>query len=214
MALDFFNREPTAFWAGLIGSIELADYGRNINLFQLPNPVKTNKPATKSAIASAAEKIDAYKDDLIRKLGYLARVRGLTDLPLETKQTLLEGLTRHNEAYEMVAIVNSQGDPVAVVSPYDRVGLGNIKYSPLFVRAFKRQEDYVNPVTINPKIHQLVTTIAVPIRNQKDEVDGILVAIVNLKFLDFVVSQTEIGKTGYTYIIDLTRNVVIAKKKK
>lgn len=161
---------------------------------------------------AAAQKIDAYMDDLIRKLGYLARVRGLTDLPLETKQTLLEGLIRHNDAYEMVAIVNRQGEPVAVVSPYNRVGLGNIKYSPLFVRAFKQQEDYVNPVTIDPEIHQLVTTIAVPIRNQKDEVDGILVARVNLKFLEFVVSQTEVGQTGYTYVID-DRNVAIAKKR-
>ncbi len=160
----------------------------------------------------AAQKIDAYMDDLIRKLGYLARVRGLTDLPLETKQTLLDGLTRHNDAYEMVAIVNSQGEPVAVVSPYDRVGLGNLINSPLFVRAFKQQEDYVNPVTIDPEIHQLVTTIAVPIRNQKDEVDGILLARVNLRFLDFVVSQTQVGKTGYTYVID-DRKVVIAKKR-
>ncbi|MFB2972360.1 cache domain-containing protein [Aerosakkonema sp. BLCC-F183] len=161
---------------------------------------------------AAAETIDAYMDDLIRKLGYLARVQGLTDLPLETKQTLLEGLTRHNDAYEMVAIVNRQGNPVVVVSPYNRVGLGNLALTPLFVRSFRRQEDYVDAVSIDPEIHQLVTTIAVPIRDRQDEVDGILLARVNLKFLDFVVSQTEVGKTGYTYVID-DRNFIIAKKR-
>ncbi|WP_425216093.1 adenylate/guanylate cyclase domain-containing protein [Tumidithrix helvetica] len=161
---------------------------------------------------TAAEQINAYIDDLERKLGYLARVRGLSNLPVEAQQTLIEGLTRHNDAYEVVAIVNRQGDPVAVASPYGMVKLENLANSPIFMRAFKRNEDAVDNVSIDPKIHQLVTTIAVPIRNQKDEVDGVLLAKVNLRFLDFVLSQTEVGTTGYTYVID-NRHVLIAKQR-
>jgi signal transduction histidine kinase/DNA-binding NarL/FixJ family response regulator len=160
---------------------------------------------------TAAETINAYIDDLHRKLGYLARIRGLTDLPHEIKHNLLEGLTRHNDAYEMVAIINRQGNPVAVVSPYGVDEPGNLANSPAFLQAFQQKEDYVAPAEIDRRINQLVTTIAVPIRNQKDEVDGVLIAKVNLKFLDFVVSQTSVGKTGYTYVID-RRNVVIAQK--
>ena len=52
--------------------------------------------------------------------------------------------------------------------------------------------------------------LAVPIRNKQDVVDGVLAARVNLRFLDFVVSKTEVGKTGYTYVID-NRNMVIAR---
>ncbi|HAX80075.1 MAG TPA: hybrid sensor histidine kinase/response regulator [Cyanobacteria bacterium UBA11372] len=161
---------------------------------------------------TAAETINAYIDDLQRKLGYLARIRGLTDLPQDIKHNLLEGLTRHNDAYEMVAIINRQGNPVAVVSPYGVDEPGNLANSPAFLRCFKQKEDYVAPAEIDRQINQLVTTIAVPIRNQKDEVDGVLIAKINLKFLDFVVSQTSVGKTGYTYVIDW-RNLVIAKKK-
>jgi class 3 adenylate cyclase/HAMP domain-containing protein len=161
---------------------------------------------------TAAEQINAYMDDLKRKLDYLARVRGLTNLPIATQQTLLEGLTRHNDAYEMIAIVNSQGEAVTVVSPYGDVKLENLAKSPLFMRAFKLREDTVDAVSIDPKLKQLVTTIAVPIRNDKDEVDGILLAKVNLKFLDFVLSQTEVGKTGYSYVID-NRNILIAKQR-
>jgi signal transduction histidine kinase/DNA-binding response OmpR family regulator len=160
---------------------------------------------------TAAETINGYIDDVQRKLDYLARIRGLTDLPHDIKHNLLEGLTRHNDAYEMVAMINRQGNPVAVVSPYGSVTLDNQVNSPAFLRSFKQQEDYVAPAEIDRRINQLVTTIAVPIRNQKDEVDGILLAKINLKFLDFVVSQTSVGKTGYSYVID-NRNVVIAKK--
>ena len=161
---------------------------------------------------TAAEQINTYIDDLQRKLGYLARVRGLSSLPVETQQTLIEGLIRHNDAYEVVAIVNRQGESVAVISPYGDVKIGNLATSPLFIRAFKQNEDSVDTVSIDSKIQRLVTTIAVPIRNEKDEVDGVLLAKVNLRFLDFVLSQTEVGATGYTYVID-NRNALIAKQR-
>jgi len=161
---------------------------------------------------TAAEQINAYMDDLERKLGYLARVRGLSTLPIETQQTLIEGLTRHNDAYEVVVIVNRQGDPVAISSPYGELKMENLASSPIFIRAFKDNEDAVDIVSIDPKINRLVTTISVPIRNEKDEVDGVLLAKVNLRFLDFVLSQTEVGTTGYTYVID-NRNVLIAKQR-
>jgi signal transduction histidine kinase len=161
----------------------------------------------------AAEKINSYIDDFQRKLGYLARVRGLTELRQTTQYKLIEGLTRHNSAYEMVAVINRQGNVVALVSPYhdQAIKLGNVSNSPFFTKAFQRQEDYVGDISIDPISRQLVATLAVPIRNEKDQVDGVLMAKINLKFLEFVVSQTEVGQTGYTYVID-DRNFLIAKK--
>lgn len=158
---------------------------------------------------AAAETINAYMDDLMRKLNYLARLRGFTALSSELQQTLLEGLTRNNDAYEMVAIVDRQGTPVSVVSPYGQLRLSSLAGTPLFHKTFHEQEDFVDTVEFGAD-GNLVTTLAVPIRNQQDRVDGVLIAKVNLRFLDFVVSKTEVGKTGYTYVID-HRNVVIAK---
>ena len=161
----------------------------------------------------AAEKINSYIDDFQRKLGYLARVRGLTELPQTTQYKLIEGLTRHNSAYEMVAVIDRQGNAIAVVSPYNDqvIKLGNVRNSPFFTKAFQRQEDYVGDISKDEISRQLVATLAVPIRNEKDQVDGVLMAKINLKFLEFVVSQTEVGQTGYTYVID-DRNRLIAKK--
>lgn len=158
----------------------------------------------------AANRIDSYIHDLQGKLLYLARVRGLTELPSQSQKTLLEGLSRNNDAYEIMAILNSKGDPVAAYSPYTEVNLGNFQETPLYIRAFKQQENYVDLVEIDPETQALVTTLAVPIRNKMDEVDGVLLAKINLKFLDFVVSQTGVGKTGYAYVLD-HRDVLIAK---
>ncbi|MEG3933858.1 PAS domain S-box protein [Microcoleus sp. T3_B1] len=160
---------------------------------------------------TAAGQIDNYLDDLKRKLSYLARVKGLTNFQPQAQQSLLEGLTRHNDAYEAVAILNRKGQVVASVSPYEPLNLENPANSPLFIRAFKQQEDYVSPVEINPQTHEPKTILAVPIRNERDEVDGVLLAEINLNFLWFIVSQTEVGKTGYVYVVD-ERNFLIAQK--
>lgn len=159
----------------------------------------------------ASTQIDAYIDDLQRKLGYLARVRGLADLPKNTQYLLLEGLIRHNSAYQMITIVDSQGNPVVTTSSLLPFNMGNWAKTKVFLQAFGQQEEYVDSVESNQKTGELFTNIAVPIRNNQDQVSGIIVAKINLKYLDFIVSQTDVGKTGYIYIVD-ERNFLIAQK--
>jgi PAS domain S-box-containing protein len=162
---------------------------------------------------AAASTIDAYLDDLQRKLSYLARVQGLTDLPPNVQQRLLQALTRHNSAYEAVAILDSTGRVISEVSPYQKVTFDKLADSPWFLQAIRQQEDVVSPVEIDRSINQPVVTLAVPIRNQEDVVNGVLVSRINLKFLWFVLYQTNVGKTGYAYVID-NRDFLIAAKGK
>jgi len=160
----------------------------------------------------AAQQIGFYMEDLHRKLNFLARVRGLTELPPVTQKTLLEGLARHNNAYQMLAILDRQGTVVLSLSPKGEMPSVSFANSPVFGEAFYRQEAYFDNVTIDPVLGYPVSTISVPIRNGEDEINGVLVAEVNLKFLNFVVSQADIGETGYAYVID-ARQFVIAKKR-
>ncbi len=162
---------------------------------------------------AAASRIENYLTDLQRKLGYLAKVRGLTNLAREDQRNLLEGLTRQNNAYETVALLDKTGQVVIAVSPYERqIKRTNLANSPVFFQPFRQAADYVGSVEIDPTTNLPVTTLAVPIRNQQDQVDGVLLAKVNLQFLNLVVSQTGVGTTGYTYVVD-NRQVVIAKKR-
>jgi signal transduction histidine kinase len=164
---------------------------------------------------AVASTLQAYVNDLQRKMGYLARVRGLSDFPAELQLNLLEGLTRHNDAYEFAAILDRQSKVKAKVSSY---GI-ELPSQPLFewepfVRAFRQQEDFVDEVE-SVKLGEddseplLLVTLSVPIRDQADQVDGVLVARVNLKFLRSVIQNTHVGNTGYAYVVD-NRNIVIA----
>jgi PAS domain S-box-containing protein len=160
---------------------------------------------------AAAAKINAYLDDLQRKLSYLARVQGLTDLSAETQKRFLTALTRHHSAYETVAILNNSGKVVSAVSPYGQVNLDAITQAPWILYPLKYKEDFVSPAEIDPVNKEPIVTLAVPIRNQKDEVNGVLIARVNLKFLRYFIHQTQVGKTGYAYVID-HRNFLIVSK--
>lgn len=151
---------------------------------------------------SAAQEIDVYLDSLKQKLNYLARTRGLTDLPQDAQQNLLEGLIRHNDAFEYVAMLDDRGDPIAAASFYKKIDLKNQAAQPLFIQTYKYKEDYVGTVEIAPDLKSPVVMLAVPIRDNADLVDGVLLAQVNLEFLWFVVSQVSVGQTGYVYVID------------
>lgn len=210
---NWFNSIANQLSWGLLGLVILSLSGTGSILIysSFQTQLRQTNQLQKERSQAAADKIDVFVEDWKRKLSYLARVRGLTDLPPTTQQTILEGLTRHDDAYELVAILDNQGKPVVTVSPYGDTLEDNLANSPLFINAFKQQDNYVAPVAIDNKTDFLVTTIAVPIRNQQDEVAGVLLAKINLKFLKFIVSQADIGKTGYIYVID-NRKFLIAEK--
>jgi len=157
-----------------------------------------------------ANRIENYLDDLQRKLSYLARVKGLSELDPNTQADLLEGLVRHNDAYEVVAILDQRGMVESAVSPYGDFAANPFENSPEFRRAFNQQEEFAGVVSIDPATQLPMVTFAVPIRNQADEVDGALLAQINLSFLWYVVSQNPVGKTGYVYVLD-DRNQLIVR---
>lgn len=157
-----------------------------------------------------AGQITNYLSDLQRKLSYLSRVKGLSRLAPATQQTLLEGLIRHNDAYEAVAILDNRGHISSSASSFGNMFREDFTQSSLFQRSYRQQEEFVGIVSMNPEAQFPVVTIAVPIRDQQDRVDGVLLARLNLSFLQYVVSQTKVGDTGYVYVLD-ERNYLIAR---
>jgi signal transduction histidine kinase/DNA-binding NarL/FixJ family response regulator len=157
-----------------------------------------------------ANRIENYLDDLQRKLSYLARVQGLSELDEDVQANLLEGLVRHNDAYEAVAILNRDGQIEAAVSPYGDFDPNQFVNASEFRRAYYQQEEFAGVVSMDPVTRRPTVTFAVPIRNQSDEVDGALLARINLNFLWYIVSRTPVGHTGYTYVLD-ERNAIIVR---
>jgi len=157
-----------------------------------------------------SEKINAYIDDLQRKLAYLARVRGLTTFDATTQRDLLDGLIHHNQAYQSVGLTDAHGHLQQFLSPFGETAPQEWGATTLFRRTFQEQEDFIGLVELAPQHTWPTLILAVPIRDRENQVAGMLFARINLKFLWAVLEETIVGQSGYVYVVD-QRQFVIAQ---
>ena len=66
---------------------------------------------------AVAREINNYLDDLQQKLSYLSRLSGLTDMAPEVRARLLEAMSRQNDAYRSLSLVDNDGRIVTNFSP-------------------------------------------------------------------------------------------------
>ncbi|MEM6451066.1 MAG: ATP-binding protein [Cyanobacteria bacterium P01_D01_bin.105] len=160
---------------------------------------------------AVAQRIETDLNDLQTELRYLERVRGLTALPEAVQRNFLEGLTRHSDAYESVAITDLNGNVLVSVSPFEKGTMQSLDQKD-FLPSITAGYSYTNAVSINPQTNHPMMTLAVPISDEADQINGSIVADIDLQFLDATVSQAQVGKTGYTYVVD-NQQRVIAKRR-
>jgi PAS domain S-box-containing protein len=190
--------------------------GSTLTYFSFQEQAKQTRLLQQERSQLAANKISAYLDSLQRQLNYLSELRGLTDFNAETKNSILEGLVNSNSAYEVVGIMNSKGEVEQAMSPYEPISPSNLYLaeayvdSPLFLDTYRLGKNYVGLVEVNAKTNLPVTTLAVPIRDKTNQIKGVLFAKINLDFLSRITSQTKVGETGYSYVLD-NRLAMIAK---
>ncbi|HWQ13417.1 MAG TPA: ATP-binding protein [Roseiflexaceae bacterium] len=151
---------------------------------------------------AAAVEIDAGLDDIRRTLGYLARVHGLIDQPPAVRRSLLEAIERHNSAFGAVALLDARGSVVAQVVSFGAPFEVDMSAAPVFSRAFLWQEEYIGPVEIDPHSDLPTVVLGVPSRDGQGRVSGALAARVSLAFLEEVVARTQVGQSGYAYVVD------------
>jgi len=156
----------------------------------------------RSLAQMASGKISSYIDDLQRKLSYLARVQGISSFDAEARGSLLKALTIQNKAYEMVGFADRYGRLKELLSPNGDVPPTEWASTTAFRRSFLLQEDYIGQVELEGPNQQPSLLMTVPVRDRRNEVDGILFARVSLKYLWAVLDEVKVGKSGYAYIVD------------
>lgn len=162
---------------------------------------------------AVAQSIETQLNDLQSEMQYLERVRGLATLPPTVQRALLEGLTRSNDAFQAVAIFSLDGDVLVGVSPFDQ-NPRQLSANLAFLDTVTSGHRYTSEVSISPRTEQPVMKFAVPIRDANDQVNGALVAEIDFAFLNFTVSQAQVGQSGYTYILDDQQQIIAKKRTK
>ncbi|NJN20828.1 MAG: response regulator [Leptolyngbya sp. RL_3_1] len=176
-----------------------------------------------------AIRVNARLEGLLNQLEYVANVPDLMAQPATTQELLLNGVLSSDLTYEAVAILTPAGEPIQSISAYrnhnrldilDQSDQRVVTFveparsfredwlqSPAFREAIAQQKGFVFPAEVHPGDH-LSVTLAVPVINEQNQLTGILTAIIDLSFLDAMIAQPQLGKTGYAYIIDHRRWVI------
>ncbi|MEG4283100.1 ATP-binding protein [Microcoleus sp. A006_D1] len=208
------NQLRYGFVSIVVASVLMA--GSTLAYLSFRGQIEQTKQLQYERSQAAAAQISAYLDNLQRQLNYLSELRGLTEFNAETQRSILEGLINSNSAYEVVGIFNSKGKVVQVISPYEPFSISSLSLAgisadaPIFWETFGGAKNYVSSVDVDLKTAVNVVNLAVPIRDSKNKIAGVLFARVSLNFLIQIVARSQVGKTGYSYVLD-HRSVLISE---
>jgi two-component system sensor histidine kinase ChiS len=208
------NQLRYGFVSIVVASVLMA--GSTLAYLSFRGQIEQTKQLQYERAQAAAVQISAELDNLQRQLNYLSELRGLTEFNAETQRSILEGLVNSNSAYEVVGIFNSKGQVVQAMSPYESFSISSLKLAgisaetPLFRETYGQTKNYVSPVDVDMKRGVNVVNLAVPVRDNKNKIAGVLFARVSLKFLTQIAARSQVGKTGYSYVLD-HRSLVISE---
>ena len=208
------NQLRYGFVSIVVASVLMA--GSTLAYLSFRRQIEQTKQLQYERSQAAAVQISADLDNLQRQLNYLSELRGLTEFNAETQRSILEGLVNSNSAYEVVGIFNSKGQIVQAISPYESFSISSLNLAgisaetPLFWETLGQAQNYVSPVDVDLKTAVNTVNLAVPVRNNKNQISGVLFARVSLNFLSQIAARTQVGKTGYSYVLD-HRSVVISE---
>jgi len=208
------NQLRYGFVSIVVASVLMA--GSTLAYLSFRGQIEQTKQLQYERSQAAAVQISAELDNLQRQLNYLSELRGLTEFNAETKRSILEGLVNSNSAYEVVGIFNSKGQVVQAMSPYGSFSISSLNLAgisgetPVFWETFGQAQNYVSPVDVDLKTGVNAVNLAVPIRDNKNQIAGVLFARVSLNFLTQIAARSQVGKTGYSYVLD-HRSVVISE---
>lgn len=157
----------------------------------------------------AAESVKIFWEEIVRSLNLLGRVRGFSEIDPRQAQPVMDALMRQNNAFELVVLYNREGDILVENSPYGRKALNAVDQEVFFRRAFDRHEEYLSQPVYDPILKSSFVVFAIPVRDKNDQIDGVLMAHVNLHHISFLLSRIQMDLKGAAWLSD-RRGVPIA----
>jgi signal transduction histidine kinase len=130
--------------------------------------------------------------------------------PLSGMEPSMEKLSSLEPAFRQLVLFDSQQQEllrVSRVSKTESDQLMEFDKNEAFLMLNKK-ESYISPVYIQKVTNEPMVVIAVPVKNVFGDIEGALVADVNLKFMWDLVGQLKVGTKGLAYVVDRQGNLI------
>jgi GAF domain-containing protein/HAMP domain-containing protein len=158
----------------------------------------------------AAETVASFIRELFNTLDAGARVGRLEAVPTEERRLWLDNLLGAHVALQTLSYIDEKGQELAKVSRLSLVNPSSLRsYADTELFTQVRQDQYfISSVAPDPKTYEPVVTLGIPVKNVFGDIEGGLVAEVNLKLMWEVIDRVEVGETGLAYVVDRQGNLI------
>lgn len=160
--------------------------------------------------SQVAATVASFIREISNTLDAGARVGRLEAVPTEERRLWLDNLLSAHPSLQTLSYLDIQGQEVAKVSrlslvdPDDRRSYAGTE---LFNQA-RQDQRFISPLTADPVTNEPLVTLAIPVKDVFDDVEGALIAEVNLKLMWDVIDEVKIGETGSAYVVDRQGNLI------
>ncbi len=152
----------------------------------------------------AAKTVSSFIQEKTSVLETAARLIDPAAMPVEEQQNILSTLLNLQPAFRQLSILNAQGETTAWISRFSQEGsvqLSN-KLSKDISEQVSQGKNCISPVYIDPNTSEPIVVMVHPLKNALGDIQGTLLAEVNLKFMWDLMDQIQVGQSGYAYVVD------------
>ncbi len=126
-----------------------------------------------------------------------------------TRKIFMDGLLGSHPSFQQFILLNNDGKNLASTSGI----LGSVSpqftaYTENAISLTSKGEKFIGTVYIDDATSEPLIAIAIPVKNVFGDIEGTLIAEVNLKFMWSLVDQLKVGETGYAYVVDNKGNLI------
>lgn len=156
----------------------------------------------RSIAERTAENIDQMFSEKIKALRIAANTPEIRSMLPTRQMSLLKTITETDDEIQMAIVADSTGTQIARSD--ERMVDGTITYRDRYYYQKIKQIDstVVSDVLIGKSTGNLVIVIAEPIKDENQQLVGVLIAEVGLQTIINQIAHIKIGQTGYAYLVD------------
>jgi len=194
----------------LVASVALLITG---NIFLIEG-VRTQQAAlTSQQDATAREAGTSVSNFILERVARMQTAVSMTN-PIaadpDTQRTFVESLLGVDTAFRQFALLDSRGQVVSQVSRFSSSLSAQFQAQlkgDALTQTAKGQE-YFGALYTDDTTSEPLISVAIPVKDDLGDVQGTLVAEINLKFMRDLVDQFKVGKAGYIYVVDSKGNLL------
>lgn len=169
---------------------------------KLISNVHENNMLVAKQLASQVDQLIKEKVDIAISLGNTANVNKMN--PQELK-SLITPVKEHYEDIDVIGVINGYGMQIVRSDDGELLDLHDRSY---FTDIMAGKEYSISDVIISRSNEKPIVVVSAPIKKD-DVIIGVFQISLSLAGLDDILSEAKVGKTGYSYITDVTGKVVV-----